>query len=115
MKIKKAWGETEKIFERNGVTNWPIFVNKGGYCSKHKHKTKVNGFYIFSGKLEITTWDKLGHEHKTVLGRGDSTYIDIEIYHRFLALTDVTGIEIYYTNVQDDDIVRESLGGMREM
>ncbi len=111
MKIQKAWGTTEKIFETNSSSSFAMFIAKGGYCSEHFHKTKMNGFYVYSGELELTTWNEHGEEKKTILRAGDSMTVDIYIWHTFLALTDVVAEEYYKTVIQDSDIERRTIGG----
>ena len=54
MKIQgKVWGKTQEIFANNNFDLHRIEVNKGGFCSKHKHVHKINAFYIEKGKLKI--------------------------------------------------------------
>mgnify|MGYP000713293983 FL=1 len=40
----KVWGKTANIFSNPNFEVHRIEVNKGGYCSKHKHKYKFNAF-----------------------------------------------------------------------
>ena len=49
----KVWGKTANIFSNPNFEVHRIEVNKGGYCSKHKHKYKFNAFYVESGELDI--------------------------------------------------------------
>ena len=37
----KVWGKTANIFSNPNFEVHRIEVNKGGYCSKHKHKYKI--------------------------------------------------------------------------
>ena len=46
MKAGKVWGDTVNIFSNHNFEFHRIQVKKGGYCSKHKHLHKFNGFYI---------------------------------------------------------------------
>ena len=50
----KVWGETREIFSNPNFELHRIEVNKGAFCSKHKHIHKINAFYIEKGKLKIT-------------------------------------------------------------
>ena len=56
MKIQgKVWGKTQEIFKNSNFELHRIEVNKGGFCSKHKHIHKINAFYIEKGK-RIEHW-----------------------------------------------------------
>ncbi|SVE31729.1 uncharacterized protein METZ01_LOCUS484583, partial [marine metagenome] len=47
----KVWGNTREIFLNHNFEIHRIEVDKGGFCSKHKHKNKINAFFIEKGKL----------------------------------------------------------------
>ena len=40
----KVWGETREIFSNPNFELHRIEVNKGAFCSKHKHIHKINRF-----------------------------------------------------------------------
>ena len=42
----KVWGTTENVFSNHNFEFHRIEVDKGGFCSKHKHVHKYNGFYV---------------------------------------------------------------------
>ena len=52
----KVWGKTAEIFSNHNFEVHRIEVNKGGFCSKHKHTHKFNAFYMEKGKLKITVY-----------------------------------------------------------
>lgn len=111
MKAGKVWGKTEALFARNNVEVHRIEVEKGGYCSKHKHANKWNMFFVESGELEVIVW-KGGEVHdSTILQAGDNTAVPPGEFHQFKAVTDVIAYEMYWVELNANDIVRETVGG----
>ena len=113
MKIQgKVWGKTQEIFANNNFELHRIEVNKGGFCSKHKHIHKINAFYIEKGKLKIkifeTEYDLID---ETVASTGDLTIVKPGKYHEFEALEDTICYEIYWVELDHSDINRETIGG----
>jgi len=112
----KVWGKTKCLFS-NGTSEFHIInAVKGGYCSKHKHLSKHNRFFVLSGQLEIITYTQTG-EDKVVIGPGEFTDVPPAVFHKFVALTDVECLEIYWIdtiNGNGNDIVREDIGGKSE-
>tara|TARA_Y100000034_G_scaffold113522_1_gene148635 strand:- start:410 stop:754 length:345 start_codon:yes stop_codon:yes gene_type:complete len=110
----KVWGITSEIFNKNNVAIHRIEGKKDGYCSKHKHVNKYNIFFVESGILEIEIWkNDYDLVDKTTLSPGQSTCIPPGEYHRFHVLKDCVALEIYYTELSPNDIVRENVGGRR--
>lgn len=112
-KSGKIWGETELIHS-NGVLEYHrIVVKKNGFCSKHKHEFKWNGFFVESGKLSIKVWkNNYDLMDETILSAGDFTQIKPGEYHTFEALEDTIAFELYWAEFDHNDIVRESVGGI---
>lgn len=111
----KIWGNTTTIFAKNNVEIARIDVNKGGYCSTHKHMFKYNMFYVESGTLKVTILrPDAGSliEDITTLSAGQSTYVEPGLLHNFCATDAVIAYEIYWTTMAFDDIIRESVGGV---
>jgi quercetin dioxygenase-like cupin family protein len=115
MKYGKVWGETQPIFNKNNVAIHRISVNKGAMCSKHYHEHKYNMFFIESGQIKVEVWQK-DYElvDQTILSSGESIEIKYGLYHRFVALEDTIAYEIYYVNLQDDDIYRIDCGSKND-
>lgn len=108
----KAWGRTELIFKGPNFEVHRINVIAGGYCSKHIHATKYNLFYVDQGNLEIQVWKKnYNLIDSTLLSPGEKMKVPPGEYHRFKAVSDVIAYEIYYTELDSDDIKREDVGG----
>lgn len=110
---KKVWGTTALIFDENNVIIHYLNINKKGYCSEHFHKHKDNIFYIISGILKITIFKK----HKQdiyMLRSGDTIKIPAESYHIFEAISNVQCIEVYSIKLDNDDIIRRTVGGIRK-
>lgn len=109
----KVWGNTSEIFHGNNVEVHRIFVNKGGYCSKHYHAAKFNSFFIESGKLKVKIWKKnYDLVDETILEPRQMTTVRPGEYHLFEALEDTVAYEIYWVELRQDDIVRDNVGGM---
>jgi mannose-6-phosphate isomerase-like protein (cupin superfamily) len=108
----KVWGSTQQIIA-NGVFEFHrIEIKKDGYCSKHKHAHKFNGFFLESGKLEIHVFkNDYDLEDVTILEPGDYTEVGPGEYHFFKALDDCVAFEIYWAKLDHNDIVRETVGG----
>lgn len=113
MKQGKVWGETTLIFSSGHVSVHFLEIKKGGFCSRHRHSRKTNLFHIISGQLEICQWETPRSEPDiTMLLSGESLFIPITLWHRFRALEDTHCIEICEAMSIDEDIERESAGGV---
>ena len=109
----KVWGGTKKIFANNNFELHRIEVKKGGFCSKHKHIHKINAFYIEKGKLKIpiheTDCDLVD---ETIASTGDLSIVKPGKFHEFEALENTIAYEIYWVELNHDDIERENVGGI---
>ena len=87
-------------------------MDEGGFCSKHKHEHKFNAFFVEEGQLEVTTYkNDYDLVDVTVLGPLERTTCKPGEYHEFKALTKVIAYELYWTQLDPLDIVRENHGG----
>jgi len=112
-KKSKIWGLTEELFCKNNVEIHRIEIKKGGYCSRHLHKSKFNMFFVESGVLEIRAKENDSNiVNSTVLSAGDMTTVEPEKTHMFLAKEETIAFEIYWVDLVKDDIVRENVGGV---
>ena len=114
MKYSKVWGITSPIFQNSMFEVHRIEINAGGYCSKHYHKYKYNVFYIESGKMKIINYEDGNSINETLLSCGEQTTVSPNEFHRFEALEKTIAYEIYYSEFQSDDIIREDEGGINE-
>ena len=107
----KVWGSTELI-EANGALEFHrIEMKKKGTCSKHKHEFKWNGFYVESGQMLIRVWQKdYDLIDETILNPGDYTKVKPGVYHQFECLADGVAYELYWAELNVNDIIRESVG-----
>jgi quercetin dioxygenase-like cupin family protein len=110
----KVWGETECLFFKNNVEIHRIEAKKGGYSSKHKHKHKFNAFFIEKGKMKISIW-KSDYDlvDETIITDKQMSVVKPDDFHKFEALEDTVAYEIYWTEMQQDDIVRKDHGGVK--
>jgi len=112
--LVKFWGTNRCIYSENNFEVHHAQIVEGGFSSKHHHVHKVNNFYIVSGTLKVILFDKDGKEvHTVVLGTNTNFSVPAGVEHKFEAVTDVDLIEIYWANLNPDDIVRADLGGVK--
>ena len=80
----KVWGQTELLEANCALEFHRIFMNKGGVCSKHMHEFKWNGFYVESGIMKISVWQKdYDLIDETILYEGDYTKVKPVLYNKF--------------------------------
>lgn len=113
MKQGKVWGTTELVHKNSQGSFHLLHINKGGFCSEHRHAMKTNKFYVISGRLKISQWTEEDIEDKTILTEGQTTIIPIGIWHKFEGLTNVVCIEVYDFRFICEDIERRSVGGIK--
>lgn len=104
-KTGKIWGLTSEIFTNNNVSIHRIEINKNQKCSKHLHRYKYNMFFVESGKIIVHRWEQ-ELVIDTILNNQDSITIEPNIYHQFESLEDSIVYEIYYTKLDNNDIIR---------
>ena len=108
----KIWGQTELI-HANGVLEFHrIDFRAGGVCSKHKHQFKWNGFYVMTGRMKVSVWQKDQQDlvDETILGPGDFTRVKPGYMHQFEGIEDGVAFELYWAEFNHDDIQRETVG-----
>jgi mannose-6-phosphate isomerase-like protein (cupin superfamily) len=110
----KVWGNTQAIFQKPNFEIHRIEIEKGGFCSTHKHNNKFNAFYMESGTLKILIEQKdYNLVDETILTKGGLSIVKPGLYHSFEALTDCVCYEIYWTELNHDDIERRTVGGAK--
>lgn len=116
MKIQgKVWGSTSPVFNKNNVEIHFCAIKVGGYCSKHFHRTKYNRFVVLEGKLKVTIWKEYSGgnlEDVTYLTAGDECTVNPGDYHKFEAILPTTLLEIYWVELDKNDIIRFDQGGI---
>ena len=113
MKAGKIWGQTELI-HANGVLEFHrIEYKKNVACSKHKHEFKWNGFFVESGKMKVLVWQKdYDLVDETIACTGDLSIVKPGKFHEFEALENTIAYEIYWVELDHNDIERETVGGI---
>lgn len=109
----KSWGETAEFFRNALVSAHHITIKKGGFCSEHQHAHKYNLFYVISGKLLIEIWRENDRIDGTIITAGQSTAVSPGFFHKFTALLDTEAVEIYQVFLEDPDIDRRTVGGLK--
>lgn len=112
----KVWGSTTPLFCKNNVEIHRIEGKKGGFCSLHRHKYKFNRFLVEKGVLKVTISKDYGSgilDDVTVVGPGQQTTVWPGEFHSFEVLEDCVAFEIYWVELDPDDIERETVGGIK--
>ena len=110
----KVWGTTQTLINSPVVEVHRIIINKDGYCSQHTHQSKINAFYVISGELEVQRWKDYGLCDVTTLKAGELSVVPAGEAHRFDAIYRTEALEIYWSELNHDDIQRSSVGGVHE-
>ena len=110
----KVWGTTSSLFSKNNVEINRITCAKGGYCSKHKHTSKYNMFFVEKGSLEIRVWkNDYDLVDKTVLKEQQNCVVAPGEFHSFRCLEeDTIAFEIYWVEIDKNDIEIKIVGGV---
>lgn len=111
----KFWGETQLAFGLNGIEAYPIHVVAGGFCSRHRHEHKWNRFYVLSGALRVLIFNSetIDKPDVTIIRKGEVSDVPPGVRHEFLALEDTIAVEFYWTELDANDIVRDTVGGIQ--
>lgn len=110
----KAWGNTKPLFLKNNVEIHHLHIDKGGYCSVHRHASKFNQFIVLKGKLKVTIRKNYLTdiiEDVTILEQNMETTVSPGEFHTFEALEDTECLEIYWVQLNPNDIERITYGG----
>jgi mannose-6-phosphate isomerase-like protein (cupin superfamily) len=106
-----VWGKTAKIFATSTFELHRLVVKQGHRCSRHRHLTKFNGFYVEMGTIMVTVWQKTGTVDVTMLDQFESMVIPPGVDHMFEGIGFETVVyESYWTELHSDDIVRVDVG-----
>lgn len=112
----KIWGVTSKLFSKSNVELFRIVGKLGGKSSMHTHKAKWSMFFVESGKLKVIV-EKSDYEliDETILEAQQSMIIPPGEYHQFEILQDQTiAFELYWVELNTNDIVRRDCGSLKE-
>ena len=76
---------------------------------------KIIAVFIEKGKLKIKVW-KNDYDliDETTLSDQEMSVVKPKEYHLFEALEDTIAYEIYWTELSQNDIIRETSGGLNE-
>jgi quercetin dioxygenase-like cupin family protein len=114
MKIQgKIWGKTQEIFKNSNFELHRIEAKKGGFSSIHKHAYKFNAFYVEKGSIKITIYENdYDLIDETLISTGELSIVKPGNFHKFEALEDTICYEIYWVELNFDDIERKNVGGI---
>jgi mannose-6-phosphate isomerase-like protein (cupin superfamily) len=107
----KVWGRTWLVFRGPGFSVHFIEYKQGMACSWHKHRSKANFFYVLSGLLQIHERRPDGTCDITVLPNGGGHMTPPGRVHRFYGEQSGSALEIYWGEMEEDDITRLAPGG----
>ena len=108
----KSWGYRYSVHNHGNCQVDMCCIKKGGYSSWHHHTHKFNRFLVLEGQLEIYLSGTL---KPYLIGDCQKTRkFDVKagMVHKFIALTNVQLLEVYYTICSDKDIIRQDKGGV---
>lgn len=114
MKSGKVWGITELLESNSALEFHRIAVEAGGVCSRHCHRHRYNGFFVETGRLLLRVWkNDYDLVDETVLLAGDYARVAPGEYHQFEALEPTVAFEIYWVEMPQNDIQRDTAGFKR--
>lgn len=103
--IDKIWGNTSELLCINNVSINRLNIIANSKCSRHYHQFKYNMFYIEQGTIIVHTWEN-NNQTSITLTPGKTLTISPNVEHQFESITDCIVYEIYYTNLDNNDIIR---------
>lgn len=98
-KIEHAWGTSRLLGDTGGSAIYSFIGDAGGSSSYHLHEYKANVFIVLKGILELDV-----DRAKRRLYAGQSFTVPIGVAHRMTFITEVAGLEVYYTLTGDVDL-----------
>ena len=103
MKAGKIWGTTELVEANCALEFHRIEMQKGGICSKHLHEYKWNGFFVESGIMKVSVWQKdYNLVDETILKPGDYTKVKPGLYHQFECIESGVACLLYTSDAADE-------------
>lgn len=110
----KVWGSTSKLFNKNNVQVNRLVCLAGGRSSMHTHRSKLSMFFVECGKIAVVVQkNDYKLSDRTELTAGQSTIVKPDEYHYFEAIEPSVVYEVYWTELDENDIVRKNCGRIR--
>ncbi len=75
---------------------------KGVERGSHFHKHSIEAFYVISGSVEVTLWDK-NNKEAVVFNKGDFFEIHPFVLHNMIFLEDCLMVQMYDEPVENPD------------
>ena len=75
---------------------------KGVERGSHFHKESVEAFYVISGSVKVTLWNK-NEKEEVVFNKGDFFEIHPFVLHNMLFLSDCLMVQMYDEPVEKED------------
>lgn len=117
---EKVWGTARHIFSSPHCAVSILTTVKGGYCSRHKHSSRVNRFVVSSGSIDVVEYTEDGNSEtlRKTLKAGETIDVQAGIIHRFEVNEPGLVVEVYwpsnkYDEVRLTDIERLDAGGIK--
>lgn len=109
----KVWGDTACVMGHPMFSVHHLVVRPGTFCSVHRHRHRVNLFYVLSGSLVVRRWDTAERTTDVKIERGERFWVPPGTYHQFLSRQGAEVLEIYFPVLpEDEDIERLTEGGV---
>ena len=114
----KCWGRTRLVIRHGPFEVHELEIKEGGYCSTHRHR-KINRFHVMSGSIDVDIFDDDDTGAPATercdgrrLNPGDFFQVRPQVWHRFVGIEEAHILEVYWVDVDAEDIERSNVGGM---
>ena len=112
----KIWGSSQVLYRDRRLELVRATICRGGYCSRHHHRFKSNGFCVGRGRLLLIVYEGGKATRWTLVPDGRLTVVAAGVDHRFVALEEETQLYELYTAVEGaaldpEDIVPATWAG----
>lgn len=92
---ERPWGRWTRLYFDGVLEVRKLEVKRGGYCTKHFHRTKMNVFVVVEGALRIFEWPTSYHVRDTELVSSNATLtVPPYVPHRFYGASDAVAYEL---------------------
>ncbi len=94
---ERPWGRWTRVYFDGVLEVRKLEVKRGGFCTKHFHRTKINTFIVVVGTLQVRQWPDPRVVEDTDMRpaayAGQALTVQPYIPHRFYGLTDAVVYE----------------------
>ena len=115
--VRSAWGITRLLYLDDRIELTRLAIRRGGYSSRHHHRSKTNAFLVVQGRLLVITYAGADQTRRILTPSDGIHMIPAGAEHRFVALEDATvAYELSYatpgSTIRRSDILRLDCNGV---